>query len=79
MESERRWCYKIGTDGYRQIGFLTEWQLYAQKLEGDNWSGDKLDEAKLSKMSGMIVPVEVLIPFANLTLSQINKLDSSLS
>ncbi|KAJ5387834.1 Succinate dehydrogenase assembly factor 3 [Penicillium cosmopolitanum] len=21
------------------IGFLTEWQLYAQKLEGDNWTG----------------------------------------
>ncbi|KAJ5125784.1 Succinate dehydrogenase assembly factor 3 [Penicillium atrosanguineum] len=33
------------------IGFLTEWQLYAQKLEGDNWAGDKLDEAKLNKMS----------------------------
>jgi hypothetical protein len=39
---------------------LTEWQLYAQKLEGDNWAGDKLDEAKLNKMSGMIVRVEAL-------------------
>ncbi|KAJ5956139.1 Complex 1 LYR protein [Penicillium viridicatum] len=33
------------------IGFLTEWQLYAQKLEGDQWTGDKLDQAKLDKMS----------------------------
>jgi hypothetical protein len=56
----RRWCYEAGTDGYRQIGFLTEWQLYAQKLEGDNWAGDKLDEAKLNKMSGTIVRVEAL-------------------
>jgi hypothetical protein len=35
-----------------QIGFLTEWQMYAQKIEGDQWVGDKLDEQKLSKMSG---------------------------
>ncbi|CAG1981290.1 unnamed protein product [Fusarium graminearum] len=33
------------------IGFLTEWQMYAQKIEGDQWVGDKLDEQKLSKMS----------------------------
>ncbi|KAH6895114.1 hypothetical protein B0T10DRAFT_477095 [Thelonectria olida] len=33
------------------IGFLTEWQLYAQKIEGDAWVGEKLDEGKLSKMS----------------------------
>ncbi|KAG5918217.1 hypothetical protein E4U42_006946 [Claviceps africana] len=33
------------------IGFLTEWQLYAQKIEGDAWVGDKVDEAKLQKMS----------------------------
>lgn len=39
--------------GSGQIGFLTEWQLYAQKIEGDAWSGDKLDKAKLDKMSGM--------------------------
>jgi hypothetical protein len=35
-----------------QIGFLTEWQLYAQKLEGDSWQGEKLDKRKLGKMSG---------------------------
>ncbi|KAG5929651.1 hypothetical protein E4U53_002401 [Claviceps sorghi] len=33
------------------IGFLTEWQLYAQKIEGEAWVGDKVDEAKLQKMS----------------------------
>lgn len=38
-----------------QIGFLTEWQLYAQKMEGDNWAGEKLDKSKLDKMSGMII------------------------
>lgn len=36
-----------------QIGFLTEWQLYAQKIEGDSWIGEKIDEGKLQKMSGM--------------------------
>ncbi|KYK55944.1 hypothetical protein DCS_07909 [Drechmeria coniospora] len=34
------------------IGFLTEWQLYAQKIEGDSWAGDKLEEGKLQNMSG---------------------------
>ncbi|OTA69013.1 ACN9-domain-containing protein [Hypoxylon sp. EC38] len=33
------------------IGFLTEWQLYAQKIEGDSWVGDKLDPEKVEKMS----------------------------
>ena len=36
---------------------MTEWQLYAQKLEGDQWAGDKLDKAKLDKMSGMFLTV----------------------
>jgi hypothetical protein len=35
------------------VGFLTEWQLYAQKIEGDSWVGERLDEGKISKMSGM--------------------------
>lgn len=34
-----------------QIGFLTEWQLYAQKIEGDMWQGEKIEKAKLDKMS----------------------------
>ncbi|EPE07974.1 acn9 family protein [Ophiostoma piceae UAMH 11346] len=33
------------------IGFLTEWQLYAQKIEGDAWVGEKLDPQKVSKMN----------------------------
>ncbi|KAG5289330.1 acetate non-utilizing protein [Histoplasma ohiense] len=33
------------------VGFLTEWQLYAQKVEGDTWQGEKLDKAKIDKMS----------------------------
>ncbi|XXG93858.1 hypothetical protein Hte_000107 [Hypoxylon texense] len=33
------------------IGFLTEWQLYAQKIEGDSWVGEKLDPEKVEKMS----------------------------
>ncbi|KAK0632349.1 hypothetical protein B0T14DRAFT_420266 [Immersiella caudata] len=33
------------------IGFLTEWQLYAQKIEGESWAGEKLDEGKIAKMS----------------------------
>jgi hypothetical protein len=33
------------------IGFLTEWQLYAQKIEGDMWTGDKIDQTKLQKLS----------------------------
>ncbi|KAL9116288.1 MAG: hypothetical protein Q9187_007191 [Circinaria calcarea] len=33
------------------IGFLTEWQMYAQKIEGDSWLGEKLDGAKIDKMS----------------------------
>ncbi|KXJ95956.1 ACN9 family protein [Microdochium bolleyi] len=33
------------------VGFLTEWQLYAQKIEGDSWRGEKLDPAKVQKMS----------------------------
>ncbi|KAH7326750.1 acetate non-utilizing protein [Stachybotrys elegans] len=33
------------------IGFLTEWQLYAQKIEGNSWAGEKIEEGKLQKMS----------------------------
>jgi len=27
--------------------------MYAQKLEGDSWLGETLDQAKIDKMSGM--------------------------
>ncbi|KAB5563610.1 hypothetical protein GE09DRAFT_1113098 [Coniochaeta sp. 2T2.1] len=33
------------------VGFLGEWQLYAQKIEGDSWIGEKLDQGKIQKMS----------------------------
>ncbi|KAI1176654.1 hypothetical protein F4777DRAFT_545425 [Nemania sp. FL0916] len=33
------------------IAFLTEWQLYAQQIEGDSWQGEKLDPQKVAKMS----------------------------
>ncbi|KAK0618274.1 hypothetical protein B0T17DRAFT_331817 [Bombardia bombarda] len=33
------------------IGFLTEWQKYAQNIEGDSWVGEKMDPAKIEKMS----------------------------
>ena len=33
------------------VGFLTEWQLYAQKLEGDAWHEEKLEQAKVEKMN----------------------------
>ena len=40
-----------------KIGFLTEWQMYAQKIEGDSWLGEKLDSGKIDKMSGMYLPL----------------------
>ncbi|KAF2198971.1 ACN9-domain-containing protein [Delitschia confertaspora ATCC 74209] len=33
------------------IGFLSEWQKYAQMLEGDTWKGEKFDKQKLDKLS----------------------------
>ena len=35
------------------IGFLTEWQMYAQQVEGESWRGEKMDKQKIDKMSGM--------------------------
>lgn len=37
-----------------QIGFLSEWQLYAQQLEGNTWKGEKMDKDKIDRMSGML-------------------------
>jgi hypothetical protein len=39
------------TDRLAQVGFLTEWQRYAQHLE-EYRDGEMLDKAKLLKMSG---------------------------
>lgn len=33
------------------VGFLTEWQTYAQQIEGDSWRGEKMDKGKVDKMS----------------------------
>ncbi|KAL7942295.1 ACN9 domain-containing protein [Trichoderma barbatum] len=33
------------------IGFLSEWQMYAQQIEGESWVGEKIDQGKLQKMS----------------------------
>jgi hypothetical protein len=41
-----------------QIGFLTEWQMYAQKIEGDAWKGEILDRGKIDKMSGIFLAYE---------------------
>lgn len=35
-----------------QIGFLSEWQIYAQQVEGESWVGEKIDQGKLQKLSG---------------------------
>ena len=35
-----------------QIGFLTEWQMYAQTIEGEAWRDATLDKGKIDKMSG---------------------------
>jgi len=34
------------------VGFLSEWQRYAQSIEGDAWKGEKMDKSKIDKMSG---------------------------
>lgn len=33
------------------VGFLSEWQRYAQSIEGDAWKGEKMDKSKIDKMS----------------------------
>lgn len=34
------------------VGFLSEWQTYAQQIEGVSWRGEKMDKTKIDKMSG---------------------------
>lgn len=40
------------------VGFLTEWQTYAQQIEGENWREEKMDKSKIDKMSGMYISKE---------------------
>lgn len=35
------------------VGFLTEWQMYAQQIEGEAWRGERMEKGKVEKMSGM--------------------------
>jgi hypothetical protein len=57
-----------------KIGFLTEWQLYAQKIEGDSWSGEKIDEGKLAKMSGKF---RLSVPLCETSLMMLMRLQMS--
>lgn len=50
IKSEFR-AHKDSENPLHIMGFLTEWQMYAQQIEGDNWRGDKMDKAKIDKMS----------------------------
>ena len=36
--------------------------MYAQKIEGDSWAGEKLDQGKIEKMSGMDFPEQDTVP-----------------
>lgn len=29
--------------------------MYAQKIEGDSWRGEKIDKGKIDKMSGLLL------------------------
>lgn len=33
--------------------------MYAQKLEGDSWIGERMEKEKIDKMSGMVVFQEI--------------------
>ena len=46
---------------------MTEWQLYAQKIEGDSWIGEKIDEGKLQKMSGKFVSLKICFDLVLIT------------
>ena len=52
VKSEFR-AHKAVENPMHIIGFLSEWQSYAQQIEGENWRGEKMDKSKIDKMSGM--------------------------
>jgi hypothetical protein len=35
-----------------QVGFLSEWQVYAEKLEGGMWKGERMEGGKVERLSG---------------------------
>ena len=51
MKSEFR-AHRDTENPVHIVGFLSEWQRYAQMIEGDSWRGEKMDKTKLDKMSG---------------------------
>ena len=64
----------------KQIGFLTEWQMYAQKIEGDQWLGERLDDGVIQKMSGTCRLLGKITRMGRLSgCHQINSLDSCMS
>ena len=40
--------------------------MYAQKLEGDSWLGEKIDSGKIDKMSGWTILVSCPCMVANI-------------
>ena len=59
------------------VGFLMEWQTYAQQIEGKSWRGEKMDKNKIDKMSGMFVRFrceECTFRTLELTCDQISRL-----
>lgn len=42
--------------------------MYAQKIEGDSWLGEKLDKSKIDKMSG----IELIRTMEKIVLIQLN-------
>ena len=49
--------------------------MYAQKLEGDSWKGEKLDKAKFDKMSGKALrPTEHAMVFNDRIDQQVGQL-----
>ena len=51
--------------------------MYAQKIEGDSWLGERLDSGKIDKMSGM--KAFELLGAGILTVEQISSLDNSMN
>jgi hypothetical protein len=45
------------------VGFLSEWQGYAQQIEGESWRGEKMDKGKIDKMSGEFLRIECVACF----------------
>lgn len=48
--------------------------MYAQKIEGDSWRGEKLDKGKIDKMSGKYAVLNVRIYSCSLIDQQLGQL-----